>query len=209
MYAASSTTTTIFMGTPLKFQVDQGTTTLQLVLGNGSLVNVWGQTLQYAFEAQQSSVTLYFTPVAGSAPVSASYVNGQGTTVQSTQVNGNAVLTIQRPPSVGVGFDIQLEQESTSAVGGRPASAVAPSAASASAVPRSAARVVSASASPGALHLDPKAVSRPAAGISIARPPGSSNPQPTGPGARLQTRLVLSTVNPPPDPDARPETAAG
>lgn len=201
MYATINTTTTIFMGTPLKFEVDQSTTTLELVLSNGSHVKVWGQTLQYAFEAQQSSVTLYFTPVGGAAPVSVSYVNGQGTTVQSTQVNGSAVLTIPRPPSVGVGFDLQLEQESSSALAVRPASAVA----SASAIPTSAARAVSAAVSASAMHLDPTTARRPAGGIAISRSPGSSNPQPMGPGARLQTRLVLSTVNPPPDPDARPE----
>jgi hypothetical protein len=175
---STSSTTTIYMGTTLKLQLDEGSSFLAIVKADGSLVNIWGQTLQFAFAPQQTTVTLLVTPVGGTSAVTASYVNLQGSTVQSTEQSGSAMLTIQRPPSTGVSFTIQLEQDSALSSFRLQA-------------PAASARVASSSKLAGLVSTD------------------SSNPQPTGPSARLQTRLVFSTVEPPPDPDGRPTLPAG
>jgi hypothetical protein len=183
----TSLSTTIYTGTALKFQVDQSHTTLKLIQNDGSQINVWGQTLKYAFAPQQSMVTLHLTPAPGTAIVSASYVDGQGNTVACTQQSGSALLTLQRPPSTGFVFDIQVEQDSSSvaAVGSGPSAS---------------ARMASAST-----PIESRPASKqPGSVVSSAMGP---LPKPTGPGARLQTRLVLTTVDPPPDPDARPTIA--
>lgn len=182
----TSNSTTIYTGPTLKFYVDESNTVLKLVKGDGTQINVWGQTLKYAFAPQQSTLTLYFTPVSGTEPVSASYVDGQGTTVQCSQQGGSAMLVLQQPASIGFDFDIELEQDSTSSAAAR----LAPVSAGPAATARMAARpgpTATPSAQSGSL-------------VAGARSP---SPKPTGPGARLQTRLVLSTVEPPPDPDAR------
>ena len=191
--ALASSSSTITMGTTLAFRIDESKSILELVKPDGTVVALWGKTLQYAFATQQSMVTLTFTPLPGSDPVSASYVNGQGTTVSSTQQSGSAMLTILRPPSTGVSFDIRLDQGTSSL-----ASAASASSASAISAPATSARTASttmASTGTPSIDLRPGATSS-----SIAA--GSTTP---GPSARLQTRLVLTTVEPPPDPDARPD----
>jgi hypothetical protein len=197
--ALANSSTTIFMGTTLKLDVDESSSTLELVELDGSHVDLWGQTLQYAFASQQTMVTLYFTPVDGSDAITASYVNGQGTTVWSTQQSGSAVLTIQRPPNSGVSFEIQLDQGA--------ASFAAPMSASAISAP-AAARMASAPVASVEQRPSPTLASSKLSGLVSS---GSTSPATklSGPGARLQTRLVLTTVEPPPDPDARPTTAAG
>jgi hypothetical protein len=182
----TSSNTTILMGTALKFQVDQSHTTLKLVQTDGTQINVWGQTLKYAFAPQQTMVTLYLTPAPGTEVVFASCVDGQGSTVSCTQQSGSAVLTLQRPPSTGFVFDIDVEQDSTSVA------AAGPSVTSA--------RIASAST-----PVESRPVSKQAGSLVSSAVGPLQNP--TGPGARLQTRLVLSTVDPPPDPDARPTIA--
>jgi hypothetical protein len=188
----TSSSSTIYMGTALKFQVDQSHTTLELVQNDGSQINVWGQTLKYAFAPQQTMVTLYLTPAPGTEVVFASCIDGQGNTVPCTQQSGSAVLTLQRPPSTGFIFDIDVQQDSASvaAVGSAPAAT---------------ARMASAST---------PTETRPGPALTVSRQAGSvasgatgALQDPTGPGARLQTRLVLTTVEPPPDPDARPTIA--
>jgi hypothetical protein len=195
----TSSITTILMGPTLKFNVDQSNSILKLVKADGSQVNVWGQTLQYAFAPGQATVTVSCTPVVGTDAVTTSYVDGQGTTVTCTQQNGSAMLTLPCPPNPGVSFNIDVDQGSTSLAAVRSAQ-VSPT-------PVATARMVSASTLP----VEPRAdhvlsVSR-QVGLAVA---GATNPspKPTGPGARLQTRLVLSTVNPPPDPDARPHRSS-
>ena len=123
-----------------------------------------------------------------SSPVTASYVNGQGTTVVSTPQSGSAVLTVQRPPSTGVSFNIYVDQESlslASAIAAPPPAAPPPTGTASSQVRASA------------------LTSSKAAGLLA-----SSGGTTTTPSARLQTKLVLTTVDPPPDPDVRPRTEA-
>jgi hypothetical protein len=219
--ALANSSTTIFMGTTLKLNVDQSSSTLEVVKLDGSHVDVWGKTLQYAFASQQTTVTLYFTPINGSDPVTASYVNG-GTTVSSTQQSGSAVLTIQRPPSSGVSFEIQLSQGALSFVSAIAAPAASARMASADAASASApsARMASAPAAPVPAPPAPAAsipmassIQRPSPAVASSKlaglsPSGSTSPvKPIfDPSARLQTKLVLTTVEPPPDPDARPKT---
>jgi hypothetical protein len=201
--ALANSSTTIFMGTTLKLDVDQSSSTLELVELDGSHIDLWGKTLQYAFAPQQTMVTLYFTPVDGSDAITASYVNGQGTTVHSTQQSGSAVLTIQRPPNSGVSFEIELDQGTASFASAMSAPAASVPAASAPL----AARVVAPTPSIDLRPSPTLATSKPSGLVSSSST--SPAPKPSGPGARLQTRLVLTTVEPPPDPDARPITAAG
>lgn len=165
----TSSSNTIYTGPVLKFSVDQSNSVLELVKSGGIQIDVWGQTLQYAFAAQQSTLTLYFTPVPGTPIVSASYVDAQGNTVVCTQQNGSAMLTLQQPPSPGTSFDIQVAQDSATAA---------------------------------ALRSAPAPTARMASSSLVSSATGPTSPK--GPGARLQTRLVLTTVEPPPDPDARP-----
>jgi hypothetical protein len=211
--ALATSTTPIVMGTTLELDVDAGRSILALVKTDGSTVNVWGKTLQFAFAPLQTAVTLFFTPVSGTDPVTASYIDGLGTTVQSTDQSGSATIAIQRPPSTGVTFDIKLEQGSAS-VGSGPTSFVGtPSPGAASARAPSPAPAAAAS-NRMASAASPSPDVRPGPTLSSSRAAGlvstdSTNPQPTGPGARLQTRLVFSTVEPPPDPDGRPTLPAG
>lgn len=185
--ALASNTTTIYTGSGLKFRVDQSSSTLQLIAVDGSYVDVWGKSLQYAFGLQQLSVTLTFTPINGSSPVTASYVNSQGTTVVSTPQSGSAVLTVQRPANTGVSFNIDLEQDTQSYAAAVASPPAAPPPTS----------TTSSTLRTGAL-----------AGSRVAATDGTSSAAGTmiTPSARLQTKLVLTTVEPPPDPDVRPRT---
>ena len=142
---ATSSTTSIYMGSTLKLCFDESSSTLDLLCDDGTVVDMWGQTLSFAFDAQQVSVQLLFSPVDTSYTVAAACQDAAGNTTPSQPRGNDTSLTISGPPSVGESFDILLANSTStqSAVAG-----------------------------------------------------GSS--------ARLQIRLVFTTAEPPPDPDARP-----
>lgn len=146
MQSSSSSTPSVYMGASLRFRFDERNATLDIILPDGNTVSVYDQTVEFAFDSQQSSVQLIFSPVDSSYLVEAACIDPSGHTTTAQYQGSDAVITIGGPPSIGDSFQIMLANGDTTT---------------------------------------------------------SARAQ-SGPGARLQTRLVFTTVEPPDDPDAGP-----
>ncbi|MCH9679872.1 MAG: hypothetical protein K0V04_00435 [Deltaproteobacteria bacterium] len=95
--SASSTTPHQTSGNALTFRVDANASVLELVLDDGSRVDLWDRGLVFVFAPQQQTVALTFCPVGSSYAIAGTRTNAN--TSQSTLAHsGNdAVDAVTRP----------------------------------------------------------------------------------------------------------------